>query len=114
MKIRVTVTIADQDYTLVGSEDVEYVEKVAAYVDDKLREVTQGGRFSLVNGAVLTAVNIADEYFKELEAAENLRRQLKEYLDEATKTKLELSEAKRRIFQLENEKHAPGGKSAQK
>ena len=53
---------------------------------------------------VLTAVNIADEYFKEVEASENLRRQLKEYLEEATKLKMELSEAKREIFKLQNQK----------
>ena len=58
----------------------------------------------MVDGAVLAAVNIADEYFKEVEASENLRRQLKEYLEEATKTKLELSEAKREIFKLQNKK----------
>ena len=38
-----------------------------------------------------------------LDAAENLRRQLKEYLEEATKMKLELSEAKREIFKLQNQ-----------
>ena len=87
MKNRVTVTIAGQEYTLVGTEEASYTEKVAAHVDAKVE-----------------AVNIADEYFKEVEAAENLRRQLKEYLEEATKMKLELSEAKREIFKLQNKK----------
>ena len=40
----------------------------------------------------------------EVETAENLRRQLKEYLEEATKIKMELSEAKREIFKLQNKK----------
>ena len=62
------------------------------------------GALSIADGAVLAAVNIADQYFKEVEAAENLRRQLKEYLEEATKMKLELSEAKREIFKLQNKK----------
>ena len=96
MKNRVTVTIAGQEYTLVGSEDAGYTKKVADHVDAKVQEV--------LDGAILAAVNIADEYFKEVEAAENLRRQLKEYLEEATKMKLELSEAKREIFKLQNKK----------
>ena len=104
MKNRVAVTIAGQEYTLVGTEDAGYAEKVAAHVDEKVREVMEGARVSLVDGAVLAAVNIADEYFKEVEAAENLRRQLKEYLEEATKLKMELSEAKREIFELQNKK----------
>ena len=104
MKNRVAVTIAGQEYTLVGTEDAGYTEKVAAHVDEKVREVMEGARVSLVDGAVLAAANIADEYFKEVEAAENLRRQLKEYLEEATKLKMELSEAKREIFKLQNKK----------
>ena len=104
MKNRVTVTIAGQEYTLVATEDQGYVEKVAQHVDAQMKQVLEGARVSLVDGAVLTAVNIADEYFKEVEAAENLRRQLKEYLEEATKLKMELSEAKREIFKLQNKK----------
>ena len=104
MKNRVTVTIAGQEYTLVATEEEGYVEKVAQHVDAQMKQVLDGARISLVDGAVLTAVNIADEYFKEVEANENLRRQLKEYLEEATKLKMELSEAKREIFKLQNQK----------
>ena len=104
MKNRVTVTIAGQEYTLVATEEQGYVEKVAQHVDAQMKQVLEGARVSLVDGAVLTAVNIADEYFKEVEASENLRRQLKEYLEEATKLKMELSEAKREIFKLQNQK----------
>ena len=104
MKNRVTVTIAGQEYTLVATEDKGYVEKVAGHVDAKIQEVLDGARVSLVDAAVLGAVNVADEYFKEVEASENLRRQLKEYLEEGTKLKMELSEAKREIFKLQNRK----------
>ena len=104
MKNRVTVTIAGQEYTLVATEEEGYVEKVAQHVDAQMKQVLDGARVSLVDGAVLTAVNIADEYFKEVEASEKLRRQLKEYLEEATKLKMELSEAKREIFKLQNQK----------
>ena len=104
MKNRVTVTIAGQEYTLVATEEEGYVEKVAQHVDAQMKQVLSGARVSLVDGAVHTAVNIADEYFKEVEASENLRRQLKEYLEEATKLKMELSEAKREIFKLQNQK----------
>ena len=68
-----------------------------------MQEVLDGTRASLVDGAILAAVNITDEYFKEQQASENLRRQLKEYLEEATKAKMELSEAKREIFKLQNQ-----------
>ena len=96
MKNRVTVTIAGQEYTLVGSEEPSYTEKVAAHVDAKVQEVLEGSRVSLVDGAVLAAVNIADEYFKEVETAENLRRQIKSYLDE-------ISDLKRQLFKAQNQ-----------
>ena len=104
MKNKITVSIAGQSYTLVAAEDAAYMEKVASHVDAKVQEVLDGGKVSLIDGAILGALNIADEYFKEVEASENLRRQLKEYLEEATKLKMELSEAKREIFKLQNKK----------
>ena len=104
MKNKLTVTIAGQSYTLVAAEDAAYMEKVASHVDAKIQEVLETSKVSLMDGAMLGALNIADEYFKEVEASENLRRQLKEYLEEATKLKMELSEAKREIFKLQNKK----------
>lgn len=104
MRNRITVTIAGQEYTLVAMEDESYVRKVAEHVDRKVREVREGEKFSLINSAMLAALNIADEYYKEQETSENLRRQLKEYLEEATRLKMELSEAKREIFKLQNKK----------
>ncbi|MCI2106811.1 MAG: cell division protein ZapA [Intestinimonas sp.] len=104
MKHKITVTIAGQDYTLVATEDEAYMQKVAQYVDGKIGEVTNGTKVSLVEGAVLAAVNLTDEYFKETEASENLRRQLKDALEESSHTKTELSEAKREIFKLQNKK----------
>ena len=103
MKNKVVVTIADRDYTMVAVEDENYVRKCAAHVDQQLREIANS-RISQADAAVLAAMNIADQYFREQDAAENLRRQIKEYLEEATKLKMELSEAKREIFKLQNRK----------
>ena len=103
MKNKVVVTIAGRDYTMVAVEDEAYVRKCAAHVDGQLREV-MNTRLSQADSAVLAAMNIADQYFKELESCENLRRQVKETLEEANRMKLELSEAKREIFKLQNRK----------
>lgn len=104
MKHRVTVTIAGRDYTLIAAEDDGYVQRVAAYVDGQMSDLISATRVSVTDGAVLTAVNIADALFKEQEASENLRRQLKEALEETTKVTMELSDAKREIFKLQNRK----------
>ena len=104
MKNKVTVTIAGQEYTLVATEDAAYMEKVAQHVDLRVSEVSAAGRISTTDAAILAALNIADEYFKAQEAAENLRGQIKGYLEEATDLKMQLSEAKREIFKLQNNK----------
>ncbi len=102
MKNRVTVTIAGQNYTLIADQDAAAAEKIAAHVDARIREVMDGSNLSLADSAILAAMNIAEEYFKELESTENLRRQLKDYLEDGAKIKQELSEAKREIFKLQN------------
>ena len=103
MKNKVVVTIAGREYTMVAAEDETYVRRCAAHVDGQLHGLLSG-RLSRADAAVLAAMNIADQYFKEVDAAENLRRQIKENLEEANRLKLELSEAKREIFKLQNRK----------
>ena len=103
MKNKVVVTIAGRDYTMVAVEDEAYVRKCAAHVDGQLREI-MSSRLSLADSAVLAAMNVADQYFKEQESCENLRRQIKENLEEANRLKLELSDAKREIFKLQSKR----------
>ncbi len=101
---RVTVTIAERQFTLLADEETTDTQKVAAYVDGKLAELTAQGTPSLVDACILASMNITQELFREQESSDNLRRQLKEYLEESTKLKLELSEAKREIFALKGKK----------
>ena len=104
MSNRVTVTVDGRSYTLIAAEEEAYVQKVAAYVDNQVKAVIQGSKVSSVDAATLAAMNVADQYFKEMAASENLRRQLKEYLEEGAKQKLEISELKREIFKLQNKR----------
>lgn len=104
MKNKVTVTIAGQQLTLVGTEDESYVYRVAALVDEQVRQVAEAGRMSVVDSTLLAAVNVADLYFKEQETCENLRRQIKDVLEDSAKLKMELSDAKREIFKLQSKR----------
>ena len=104
MANRVTVNICGEDYTLVAEENTAYMEQVAALVDKKMGEVIAGAKVGRSDAAVLAAVNLADELLKSEQAAENLRRQIKDNLEEVNQLKMELSEAKREIFKLQNRK----------
>ena len=102
MKNKITVSIAGQEYILVAEEDENYVHRCATLVDSQVREVMEGARLGRSDAAVLAAMNIADQFFREQETGENLRRQIKDGLDENARLKMELSEAKREIFKLQN------------
>lgn len=103
MENKINVVVAERNYTLTTSDESEYVKKVAEFVDGQIAEIAQAAHASTLDAAIMCALNIADGYFKELEAAENLRKQVKQYLDEATQIKLELSETKRELFRLQQQ-----------
>ena len=104
MQNRVTVTVGGLSYTLLAAEGADYVRRVADYVNAKMKETAGGAKISQMDCAILTAFNIADDRFKEQEASENLRRQCKELMEESSKLKMELSEAKREIFKLQQKR----------
>ena len=100
---KVGVRIYGQDYTISGERDEKTILEVAAYVDEKMRDIskyfTAGPQGSL---AVLAAVNIADEYFEaktkisELEAkARQTEKDSEHYMkmwDEAKRSFLQYKE----------------------
>ena len=104
MANKVTVTISGTEYTLVSEESPSYMQKVATLVDDKMTDIMATGRVSRMDAAVLAAANLADELLKQQTAAENLRRQLEGYLDDAGKAKAELGECKRQLTKLQQQK----------
>ena len=105
MANRVTMSICGEDYTLVAEETAAYMEKIGSMVDKKMQDLMAEARVSRSDAAVLAAVNLADELCKAQEGTENLRRQLKSYLDEANAAKNEVSDLKRQLFKYQQNNH---------
>ena len=101
MANRITVSICGDEYTFVAEESTAYMEQVAALVDKKMGEILTGAKVGRSDAAVLAAVNLADELLKSEQTAENLRRQVKGYLDEATQARNEASDLKRQLFKAQ-------------
>jgi cell division protein ZapA len=60
----IQVEIYGQRYSLRGSDDPSYVEKLARHVDKRMKEISEHSpTVDSLKVAVLAAVNIADEYF---------------------------------------------------
>ena len=58
------IDIYDQSYRFGDDQDEEYLKKLAAYVDQKMRTVAESTRtVDSLKVAVLAALNIADEMF---------------------------------------------------
>lgn len=78
-KQRITVNIYGQQYTVVGQEPPAHVLEVAHVVDQKMREIKKRNPYlDTTRLAVLTAVNIVDDYMKlkkQVEVSEQLEQQ---------------------------------------
>ena len=62
----ITVEIAGQRYPIRSTLDERYITELAAYVDQKMRAASDSAPSSDMLGlAVLVALNIADEFFRE-------------------------------------------------
>jgi cell division protein ZapA len=89
-KNKVVVRIAGNDYTLVGVESEEYIQKVGLYKDRKMNEILmRNSRLSTSFAAVLTALNVADDFFKSRESEITLRKENEKFREELELLKME-------------------------
>ena len=72
MKNLIRVEILGREYTVKSDEGEERVKDIAAYVNRKIKEVSESGQtVSTLNLAILAALNIANDYFKAVEGQKN-------------------------------------------
>ena len=73
------VLIAGRVYTLSGYEEEEYLQKVAAYINNKLTEFNEmegGAHMSAERRATLIELNIADDFFKAKQTIEKQEKDI--------------------------------------
>ncbi len=75
------VLIDGKVYTMGGNEDTGYLQKIASYVNHKLKELRSQAGFSKLEEdyqQLMLEINMADDYFKAQEKADELKRQKEE------------------------------------
>ena len=78
----VRVQIFGTTYTIRGEAEQAYVQRVAAYVDAKMREINEKLPVaSVAKVAVLASLNIADELFREREERRKLSEAVSQRAD---------------------------------
>ncbi len=106
---KIRVRIGGVEYTLLSTEQPDYVYKIAYLVDKKMTEImNENSNLNSAMASLLTAINIADEYYKDKGNSDKLREQVAEYnrLADEYKNKYiiaeaELKEAQEKISMLE-------------
>jgi len=101
---KIKLVVGGMDY-LIQSEDSEmYVQNLGSELNRKLEDISKASPFlSTTMAAVLCALDYADEAKKAAADAENLRQQLKGYVEDAAAARLEADEARREIERLSRE-----------
>jgi cell division protein ZapA len=75
MKKVIRVEILGREYAVKSDEGEERVKKIAEYVNQKIKDISESTQtVSTMNAAILAAMNIANEYFQILEEKKNYRQ----------------------------------------
>lgn len=108
------VLIGGKKYTISGYEEEEYLQRVATYINNKLREYNDIDEFRRLQAdmkATLIEINIADDYFKAKEQIEKLESDAESKDSDIFKFKHDLinaqvanEELKSQVEKLEEEK----------
>lgn len=89
------------EYTLSTPEDEEYVQSLAAELNEQMKMMMdQSPKMSLTDALMLCCMNYADGFRKSERAADHMRAQLSDYLEDAAKARGELDSAKRELERL--------------
>lgn len=94
------LSICSNDYMITTDESAQYMQELAADVDEKLRAALKSNKLSMTQAAVFVALEYADMAKKASDSADNLRGQLKDYLEDAAKAKTERDMYKHEVEKL--------------
>lgn len=101
---KVTLRIGGAEYAVCADEDTAYIlgigEEVDSYVSQMMKNNPQ---ISTTVAAVFAALEFCDRAHKADAAADNLRAQIRGYVEEAGRARLDVDEARREINRLKQE-----------
>lgn len=104
LKNRVKLKIGGTEIVVLSEESEEYVSGIGQEVDRRIKsQVTANPHLSFTTAAVLTALDLCDECRKATAAQDNLRVQMKNYLEDSARLKIEADDAQRQVEMLKKE-----------
>jgi cell division protein ZapA len=95
-KNRVKLKIADCEILVASEDSEEYIRETGEQVDEHVRNIMKSApSMSTTLAAMFAALDFCDEATKQKQSADNLRRQIKECLDDAARLREELDKIKK-------------------
>lgn len=101
---KIKIEIAGSSYTVMTTEQESYVRDLADEISADIAGLSEKNPALSMNDAlVLCAIAYLDEYKKESSNSDHIRSQLKEYIGDTAKARMEVDEANRRADKLRKE-----------
>ncbi len=98
---KLLLTIAGLSILINTSEDETYTRDLAAELDRDINSILNANTgASVTNAALLCAIDYLDNAKKSAKNANNMRNQVKDYMDDAAKTKFKFDEEHKRANEL--------------
>lgn len=98
----VPFAVAGTEFMIQTEEEPEYIQNLAKAVDEKISVyLRMGSKVSLSMSSILTAMEYCDEYTKTRADVENLRGQIRTYIEEAQSTADENEKLKKELVQAD-------------
>lgn len=103
-KKKIEVTIDGHNFTVIGTDDENYIRNLSYYVDKRIRQlVSKNDKLNPTMSATLAALNIADELHKLEEKHKDYKDRTKGPLEEHEKLENQLEDAREKIAELEKQ-----------
>ena len=96
MANKVRLTICGSSYVISTNESEDYMQNLAERLNLDMNELmSSSNSVSITTAAIMTALNYRDEREKASRSADNMRRQIKDYLEDAASAKMAAEELRR-------------------
>lgn len=101
---RIKLNICGVEFALTADDSESYIRAIAEEVETAVKDIVgRNDRISVTIAALLTALNYCDERHKAVDSADNLRSQIKDYLEDSARARTEADEARRESERLKKE-----------
>ena len=95
---RIKIILAGKEYTIQTEESGSYVKQLAESLNKKIEEFMQANEsVSMTSASMLVALGLMDDCIKASSDKDNLRKQVIDYLEEATRSRTEITELKKEL-----------------